>query len=266
MRLAALEISFTTSAFSRMSRALQLHDAYPHRRFFPPLAIFTTMRPKTTPLATALTATAASTSALFALQHHADAAIVYSGVQNITAAFTHLSYGGGNASQGFQLGTRAMNLQVQRVPVFGNYSGVAAIMGSGVNWIGNNQNFHSAKIFLKKLGAGSVISGGKINLHYSEVLIQGGFGGSVGSWQKGQPGLAGFQLPNGDFGWIRLEWNSTDSFNRANSITAIDWAYDTTSGETINAGQTSSVPEPSAAALLALAGAGAAFLRRKRAA
>jgi hypothetical protein len=71
-------------------------------------------------------------------------------------------------------------------------------------------------------------------------------------------------LPNGDLGWIRLEFNSTGSDPTPNEFIAMDYAYDTTPGESIEAGQTSSVPEPSAAALLALAGAGAAFLRCRR--
>ncbi len=47
-------------------------------------------------------------------------------------------------------------------------------------------------------------------------------------------------------------------------VTVLDYAVETTPNVPINAGQESSVPEPGTTALLALAGAGAAFLRRKR--
>ncbi len=45
-----------------------------------------------------------------------------------------------------------------------------------------------------------------------------------------------------------------------------DLAYNDVPNAPITAGQTSSMPEPATATLLALAGAGAAFPRRKRAA
>jgi hypothetical protein len=85
----------------------------------------------------------------------------------------------------------------------------------------------------------------------------------LGTWNSNQAGLAGFQLANGDFGWIRLVWTDTDADVRPNTLTAIDWAYED-SGAPIAAGDTGAAPEPGSTALLALAGAGAAALRRRR--
>jgi hypothetical protein len=76
-------------------------------------------------------------------------------------------------------------------------------------------------------------------------------------------GYAGIQLINGEdiyYGWIQV---SVSNYNNGNITgTLIDWAYNDTPGEAIQAG---AVPEPSTLALLG-AGmlGGAAFLRRRR--
>ena len=94
--------------------------------------------------------------------------------------------------------------------------------------------------------------------------------------------LFGFALPNGDFGWIRLNVEDlglnqpfTDYLNTAagigplftgqgfaDRITVVDWAYDD-QGRTIFAG-TLNVPEPGALSLLAAGAAGIATMRRRK--
>ena len=206
-----------------------------------------------------ITTATASTSALFALQHQADAAIIYSGPnQNLTAAFA------GNTGAAYKALSIGVGLTVARwnaslgdAQILVKYGGDAATL-PGVN-VGSQR-------FLKKFAAGAVISGPQIHTTGGAAMQQVSHGVVVaGTWGKNQIGFAGFRLADGDLGWVRLEWTINDSDPTPDSMTAIDWAYDTTPGESIEAGQTTSVPEPSTAALLALAAGGAPFLRRKRA-
>jgi hypothetical protein len=81
-------------------------------------------------------------------------------------------------------------------------------------------------------------------------------------------GFVGFQLPNGDLGWLELRVSDTGSTGYPNHATVIDWAYNDVSGGSIAAGQTTSaVPEPSSLALglLAAGALGLAALRRAKA-
>lgn len=54
--------------------------------------------------------------------------------------------------------------------------------------------------------------------------------------------------------------------NRTDSLTLIDWAYQSVSGESIHVGDkgTTAVPEPSGLGLMALGALGVAALRRRR--
>lgn len=90
----------------------------------------------------------------------------------------------------------------------------------------------------------------------------------LGTWSIAHTGFAGFRFTTSgshqtDYGWVRLDY--TEGTNGlANSITAVDWAYDT-SGAPITAGDVGA-PEPSttALAILAAGAAGVAALRRRR--
>jgi hypothetical protein len=90
----------------------------------------------------------------------------------------------------------------------------------------------------------------------------------LGTWSIAHTGFAGFRFTTSgshqtDYGWVRLEY--TEGTNGlAKSITAVDWAYDT-SGAPITAGDVGA-PEPSttALAILAAGAAGVAALRRRR--
>ncbi len=228
------------------------------------------MKPKTTPLATAITTAASATggspirllplvpaaaSALFALQSHADAAIIYSGLQNITLAHNAAA---GSVEKGLDIngdGVVDFNLSINRATA----TGTVVLVGTG----GRGKFLQQGSLTLQKLAKGAIISNGA-GAFGSVALIASVFQGvhNRGLWASGEIGYAGFVLGNGDLGWIRLEWTTTDGTSEPNTLTAIDWAYDNVPGESIAAGQTSSVPEPGATALLALAGA--AFLRRRR--
>ena len=131
---------------------------------------------------------------------------------------------------------------------------------------------HSAPGALKKLAFGANIStvlgswlsaGAYIGRQHMSngVLVEGG-------WAPNATGIVGirFMTTNAawDYGWVRLSY-TLGTNGLANSITATDWAYDTTG--TLTAGEgASSTPEPSttALAILAAGAAGVAALRRRR--
>ncbi len=77
-----------------------------------------------------------------------------------------------------------------------------------------------------------------------------------GSFAKSKTGVAGFQLSNGDFGWVQLKWTAGPGGWPA-SVEALNYAYNTTSGQSIVAG------EHEAMALLALGAAGVAEKARR---
>ena len=68
----------------------------------------------------------------------------------------------------------------------------------------------------------------------------------------------GFKTSNGNFGWANVSWNAS-----AKALTINSAYVESVVGDTITVGNIGAVPEPSRA-LLALAGLGAAALRRRR--
>ena len=83
----------------------------------------------------------------------------------------------------------------------------------------------------------------------------------VGNWQGGGEGYVGLRIQTGanfNYGWARVNYNDP-----ANQMTLKDFAIERTLNTPILAGDTTSVPEPSSALLLAL-GAGGMALRRRR--
>ena len=88
---------------------------------------------------------------------------------------------------------------------------------------------------------------------------------TVGLFARSATGFAGFQFDDGEVGWIRLKWQDVNSDGYPDQLTAIDWAYNSTPGESILAGQTA-VPEPGSLslALLAAGSAGVLALRKRR--
>jgi len=81
-----------------------------------------------------------------------------------------------------------------------------------------------------------------------------------GPW-NGKEGYLGFKFPsNGknDFGWAKM------SCSPYGTCHITEFAYDTVPGQTIEAGQTSAIPEPGTLSLLALGAAGLAVLRKRK--
>lgn len=196
---------------------------------------------------------------VFALQHQADAAIVYSGLQNVVASVPAVSgfvsvnvdFNGGGAD--WQLSVFA-TANIGRASI-GALPGKQAEFGAGL---------------LNKLASGANISAGLAGWATGFGLVRrSSYFGVSGQWLlSNQTGFGAFRLNTGSgnyqYGWVRLKWaDSADANPYPNTIVAIDWAYESTLNQPIQAGAGAPIPEPSRA-LLMLAGAGAAFLRRRR--
>jgi len=220
------------------------------------------MKSKATPLATSI---ATATGAIFALQSHADAAIVYSGGQNLTITLKGTGYNSAILQQNMGLDIQILRNTTGSGQTFGR--AILGFYGNHGGLLKTGGITSRGGAALRKLAAGAQISAALLNNAFpGAFLVQFYQGKKVGvSWASGQAGFAAFEQANGDLGWVRLEWTSNDGTGFPNTLTALDWAYNNVPGQSIQAGQTSSVPEPGATALLALAGAGAAFLRRRKA-
>ena len=209
-------------------------------------------------LARSTTAAVATSGALFALQHHTEAAVIYSGLRNVSLSVSH-SIGTTwrlNLDPSHAVWNADVNLAIFRS------TGRLHLALSGAGFIGNGSNA------LAKLGIGQPVSTHKA--FSGGGLLKNAYGGhNEGTWLAGQIGFAGVKFStfgsnsssNTFYGWIRLGWTNMDN---TQSLTAIDWAYNNTPGAPILTGQgIVTTPEPSRA-LLALAGFGSLALRRKR--
>jgi hypothetical protein len=87
-------------------------------------------------------------------------------------------------------------------------------------------------------------------------------GEGPGQFVPGEPGIVGFEFTKTSdstvhYGWLRLEVGAD-----GNNGVIVDWAYENTAGEAIQAG---AVPEPSTLGLIAIAGLGGMAVGRRRA-
>ena len=248
---------------------------------------------------------AAAAGAALAMAGNADATVIYSGVQNLVAQIdpAHqfgVSYVNGHAgySVNFQ------NFSVNGVPFMAGaviaaelgtninnnaglaakYIGAAVVQGSGVQFVAGSSSPLGLATPVAPgaaIGAGSNQFGGAAGAVRMGVGYANGKTVQYGNLLLGD-NLFGFALPNGNFGWIRLNIEDlglnqpfSDILQNAvgisplfngqgfpDRITVVDWAYDD-QGRTIFAG-TLNVPEPGALSLLAAGAAGIATMRRRK--
>lgn len=234
--------------------------------------------------------TAAAGSAL-AFAPAADASIIYSGAQNITVnratngtstALVDLN-GDGQNEFGFSIfSSKTGGSQSDGAIVYG-YDGTGPY---GVARFFNQFQFPYS-VSLLKLAASSRTIGPNYNTANTALNYGGALrfhaattGGSFlyGLWNPGlsaaTTGFAGVVIGSynntsvNQFGWLHFKL-TTDALNRTDSLTLIDWAFESVPGASIHVGDKGTapgpapIPEPSTLSLLALGAAGAA-LRRKR--
>jgi hypothetical protein len=236
---------------------------------------------------------AAAVGAGLALAGGADAAIIYSGVQNVSVqinpawqatqtssglAVTHLldinqdGVADVLLSMSANVGTRAGRTYYQIGGFFHARNGAALL---------NTQNSSS------NIAAGAMIGpGGQFGpwgaFHSGFWSTRSGHSSPGPAWNLNTSGLVGIRLGNGDYGWIHLRFDDLglnqpystllggatlqDGQGFPDRMTVVDWAYQD-SGGAIAAGDTgaSPIPEPSSLALLAAGAAGLAGFRRRKA-
>jgi hypothetical protein len=210
---------------------------------------------------------AAATGAALAAATVAAAGII-TGTGPIVAGPVTRGLGAFDANQNVNIGSGQIQLRVHynafNSSFFGSTTrhGNAAVQGyGGLKLIGLGsllKNFASGASIHNPVNPLSsvLLSGAKL------VKVSSGFG--TGNFNNGATGIAGFQLNNGDLGWIKLKWASGDAY--PSTLTALSWAYNTTPGAAILAGDSGAVPEPGTAsmALLATGAAGLLAWRRRR--
>jgi hypothetical protein len=208
--------------------------------------------------------------ASLAVGTNADAQIVFSSIdQSITGngASSKLSFAvNGHAVVAFQTHQRSLG---------GVSFGTAGIGArAGIKFYGSNGlAFNYAR--------GAVIGRGLANLGIGVGLrsVQKGAGGSwtthgnfgsvVGHHARAGTvaGYLGFRTDSGDKGWIKIRVGPSGETNAGVAITVDAYAYNSTPGGSINAGDMGTVPEPGTMALVLMAAgaAGLTSIRRARA-
>jgi hypothetical protein len=202
-----------------------------------------------------------------ALATNANAAIIYSGPQNITVS---RPAGSGVSQAGFAVGGASWRVWASNFNAGTNNQARAALIrfAAGERFM----NASSTLINAKKLASGAVISAG-------QAFWSGGGGADLrrknnnaplyGQFLNSSIGFVGIKFKisgSYHFGWIRAHANIGPS--NAVSASVIDWAYNDVAGASIKAGE-GIAPEPSTTAMALLAAGAAGVLawrkRRKRA-
>ncbi len=198
------------------------------------------------------------------------ASIIYSGPENITASeagpasgssVKNLSIDGANFRLLAHYGMSNRNIGLLRLSALSNAS-VGHNNSGGIQRLSSGQKI--------SVGGPPWASQGRLR----SVFKNGhGWSGSGGTFASGQTDFAGFRIKAGagpfdfDYGWIRLVVHDNGNGYPA-SVTAIDWAYNDSLGQSINAGEGApSTPEPGTLSLALLAGGAAGVMawRRRRA-
>lgn len=244
---------------------------------------------------------AAAVGAGLAMAGGADASILYSGVQNIAAA-TDPSWKAASAISSNSV-IRPLGAALPGLNAFaGQFASLGAAgtlpaakyMNSAFVFASGGAKFLGAAGYSAlnlaagaRIGPGSVFSASAAGLMAFHVVNAASFGfrDFRGHFAAGATGIAGIQLGNGNYGWIRLKVEDLglnqplsdqlgalgspplgDSTGFPDKITVIDWAVETSGGAIVagDMGAPAAVPEPSALALLAAGAAGLARLRRRK--
>jgi MYXO-CTERM domain-containing protein len=200
-----------------------------------------------------------------ALATNANAGIIYSGIQNVTAS---RPAGAGLSVAPFAVGGVPWRLSATNS--FGSRRSTAIARLHEIP--GNGEGFMFTGPFnVKKLASGAVISAGQSFANRSFPLLRRkNLASYTGQFLNSSVGFAGIEFNLGGvthYGWIRLHVDIGPG-NNSVTATAIDWAYNDVAGQAIHAGEgtTSPTPEPSTAsmALLAAGSAGVLAWRRRR--
>ncbi len=229
---------------------------------------------------------AAATASALALAGSAEAAVIYSGVQNITIqnnpggaptydrALIDLD---GAFGDDVELGVSWYQYSRVSGGQYGTYFFYTNLANARAQALPNgagilqNSTFQARRLsFGQTISAGGAFfAGAALRLNYYSEYHTPVF---PGSWPGSGSGFLGVQIQrDGEthYGWIRLELEDLSSAKDgpegvSDRITVVDWAYQSTADAPIQAGQT--VPEPSTGALtlLATGAAGALTWRRRR--
>ena len=183
----------------------------------------------------------------------AHAALIYSGVQNVAVPLLGIEGRYLRISDGTVSGTLPANYDTEPWlnPVFGG------------SWIYNSPLLRpviTGTDQIVNLAAGTVINAGG-NFVGDASASTSHVGAAANQFHIGTPGYLGFVFETSVggpdyYGWAKVV------VNNAGAGSIVDWAYESTAGTAIQAGQITSVPEPAMAAvgLLCL---GAGMLRRR---
>lgn len=208
--------------------------------------------------------TAAAGSAL-ALAPAADAAIMYSGVQNIT--LTRTSPTAVLSTQIDLNGDGVVDFGLQLDGIQGSSGSVAGAFLVGIGgFFLKTGSLNSVRRLASSFNFSSV-SAGSFSPNVGTLRSATDAGQSRGQWPSvvttsGFAGVAFIDTQgHSHLGWIRLAIQN-DAAGLPVQLTAVDWAWQTVEGSPIHVG---SVPEPSSLALLAAGAAGVAAFRRRRA-
>jgi hypothetical protein len=182
----------------------------------------------------------------------ADAAISYSGSQNINIG----QFGSLNL---FIDGDAFTDIKLKNYVFGGNYQG-ATVLGAPGQLVLSNASF---PYYVTSLTSGDLIDSSAVGPTFYGSL---GYANNPSSeFDNASGAFIGLSFPIGGnapqflhFGWVRVTID-----NAAGTFVVNDWAYNTVAGEPIRAGQ---IPEPTSLGMLAAGAAGVAALRRRRAA